>query len=89
MFFFQMLIDDSVSKQWKPDQMPRRLVWPFTHKKDVRLTNILSAKVPCPNQVFSKDSCRNTIRVSNRLIQIRPDILSGLIWNKPDCKGYQ
>ena len=36
-----------------------------------------------------KNSFRNTIRVSNSWIQIRPDILSSLIWIQTVCKGYQ
>ena len=39
--------------------------------------------------IFLKDSFRNTIIVSNSLIQIRPDILSGLIWVQTVCKGYE
>ena len=39
---------------------------------------------------FSKNSFMNTIRVSNSLdFQIRPDILSGLIWVQTVCKGNQ
>ena len=38
---------------------------------------------------FLKNSFRNTIRVSNSLIQIRPDILSGQIWFQNFCKGFQ
>ena len=32
---------------------------------------------------------RNTIRVSNSLAQIKPDVLSGLIWFQNVCKDYQ
>ena len=39
---------------------------------------------------FLKNYYRNTIRVSNSLVQIRPeDKMSGLIWVKADCQGYQ
>ena len=38
---------------------------------------------------FSKNSFRNTIRVSNGWIQIRTDLQSVLIWIQTVCKGYQ
>ena len=38
---------------------------------------------------FSENSFRNIIRVSNVWIQVRPDILLGLIWVQTVCKGYQ
>ena len=41
------------------------------------------------NQLFFKNSFSNSIRVSISLIQIRPDILPGLIWVQTICKGHQ
>ena len=38
---------------------------------------------------FSKNSSRNTIRVSNCLIQIRTNIVSVLIWVQIVCKCFQ
>ena len=37
----------------------------------------------------SKHAFRNTIRVSNSLIQIRTNVLLVLIWVQTICKGYQ
>ena len=48
-----------------------------------------------PKSTVSKNSFRNTIRVSNSLDLdqarhfVRPDILSGLIWVQTVCKVYQ
>ena len=41
------------------------------------------------NQPFSKNSFRNTIRVSNSLDPDQARHLSGLIWVQTVCKGYQ
>ena len=46
--------------------------------------NFLSSADYFQNKTFSKNSFRNTIRVSNSL-----DILSGLIWVQTVCEGYQ
>ena len=40
------------------------------------------------NRLFSKNSFRNTIRVSNSLDSDQADILSGLIWVQIVCEGY-
>ena len=39
--------------------------------------------------IFSKNSFKNTIRVSNNLDPDQADILSGLIWVQIVCKSYQ
>ena len=41
------------------------------------------------NQLFQKQSFRNTIRVSDSLDPNRPDVLLSLIWVQTVCKGYQ
>ena len=38
---------------------------------------------------FSKNSFRNTIRVSNSLVPDQTDVLSGLIWVQTVCICYQ
>ena len=49
----------------------------------------LSTAFLLKNYIFAKNSIRNVISVKQFWIQIRLDVLSGLIWIQTVCKGYQ
>ena len=57
------------------------------------LGNFQASVVVCyfffSKSTFSEISFRNTFRVSTVWIQIKPDVLSGLIWTQTICKFYQ